>query len=170
MRRTLRLDAPSVKGIVDVRSRFSYLARMSKKDPIGVRLDADERVALEKAAADDDRPLSSLCRKIVAEWLREHGWLERGSETSILAEPKDDVVGVGPESALELSYRAQTFLKTLRIWNVRLDGGILKLKADEILPAAELLQAGLIVATDVKGSVQIEVKEEARHAERQDAP
>ena len=49
---------------------------MAKKEHIGVRLDADERAALGRAAAGDDRPVSALCRKILAEWLRKHGWLK----------------------------------------------------------------------------------------------
>jgi hypothetical protein len=49
---------------------------MPKTDPIGVRLDPEERAALERAAAADDRPLSALCRRIVAEWLRKNGWLK----------------------------------------------------------------------------------------------
>jgi hypothetical protein len=49
---------------------------MTKKEPIGVRFDPDERAALERAAAADDRPISALCRKIVAEWLRRNGWLK----------------------------------------------------------------------------------------------
>lgn len=49
--------------------------RMAKTDPLGVRLDPSERSALAKAAAADDRSQSALVRKIVAEWLRRHGWL-----------------------------------------------------------------------------------------------
>ena len=47
-----------------------------KTDPIGVRFSTDERAALEKAAAADDRSMSALARKIVVEWLRANGWLQ----------------------------------------------------------------------------------------------
>lgn len=48
---------------------------MVKTDPLPVRLEADERAALERAAASDDRSLSALARKVLAEWLRANGWL-----------------------------------------------------------------------------------------------
>jgi hypothetical protein len=57
-------------------SLTGYVQPMPKTDPIGVRLDPEERAALERAAAADDRPVSALCRKIVAEWLRKNGWLK----------------------------------------------------------------------------------------------
>lgn len=50
---------------------------MAKTDPIGVRLDPDERAALEKAAAADDRSMSALARKILSDWLRKNGWLKK---------------------------------------------------------------------------------------------
>ncbi len=50
-----------------------------KTDPIGVRFSTDERAALEKAARADDRSMSALARKIVVEWLRQHGWMEKGT-------------------------------------------------------------------------------------------
>jgi hypothetical protein len=49
---------------------------MAKSDPIGVRLEPEEKAALEKAAAADDRSLSALVRKILVEWLRKHGHLK----------------------------------------------------------------------------------------------
>lgn len=49
---------------------------MAKKEQaIGVRLELSERAALVQAAAADHRPMSAMIRKIVAEWLRQHGWL-----------------------------------------------------------------------------------------------
>ena len=50
--------------------------RMTKAEPIGIRLEPDERTALEEAAAADDRTMSALGRKIIAEWLRVNGWLK----------------------------------------------------------------------------------------------
>jgi hypothetical protein len=49
---------------------------MAKSDPIGVRLEPEEKAALEKAAATDDRSLSALVRKILVEWLRKNGHLK----------------------------------------------------------------------------------------------
>lgn len=48
---------------------------MPKTDPIGIRLEAAEKAALEQAAAADDRSMSAMVRKIIVEWLRKHGHL-----------------------------------------------------------------------------------------------
>ena len=44
--------------------------------PLSVRFDHDIRAALEKAAKADMRPVSHLVQKIVADWLKEKGFLE----------------------------------------------------------------------------------------------
>jgi hypothetical protein len=49
---------------------------MTKTDPIGVRLEPDEKAALERAAAADDRSVSAMARKIIAEWLRKNGHMK----------------------------------------------------------------------------------------------
>lgn len=49
---------------------------MAKNLPLGIRLEPDERAALEKAAASEDRSMSALGRKIIAEWLRKNGWMK----------------------------------------------------------------------------------------------
>ena len=70
-----------IKGmIVDVRILGSYdlpMARTptAKNDPLGIRLEPEEREALERAARHDDRPLSAMGRKAIVSWLREHGWM-----------------------------------------------------------------------------------------------
>jgi hypothetical protein len=51
---------------------------MAKTAPVGIRLDPDERAALERAAADDDRSVSSLARKIIYDWLRKNSCLKSG--------------------------------------------------------------------------------------------
>jgi uncharacterized protein (DUF1778 family) len=52
--------------------------RPSRKDAsIGIRLEEDERAALERAAAADDRPLSALARKMIVDALRRGGWLAK---------------------------------------------------------------------------------------------
>jgi uncharacterized protein (DUF1778 family) len=49
---------------------------MAKTGPIGVRLENEERKALERAAKADERPPSALVRKILSAWLRDNGWLK----------------------------------------------------------------------------------------------
>ena len=49
---------------------------MAKEPALGIRLEADEKDALERAALADDRALSAMGRKIIADWLRQHGWLK----------------------------------------------------------------------------------------------
>jgi hypothetical protein len=54
-------------------------AAKPKKEPMklfSVRLDEDERAALEMAAKADDRPAAVLLRRIAKEWLKEHGFLK----------------------------------------------------------------------------------------------
>jgi hypothetical protein len=43
---------------------------MAKEPPIGVRLEADVRAALEKLAKQEDRSISYLISKIVTDYLR----------------------------------------------------------------------------------------------------
>lgn len=73
----LGVNLPVVNNNVDSRSRLLYQAGMAKTPPLGVRLDPEVKAALERAAAADDRPLSALIAKIVAEWVRREGWLKR---------------------------------------------------------------------------------------------
>ncbi|KAB2752253.1 MULTISPECIES: ribbon-helix-helix protein, CopG family [Brucella] len=48
---------------------------MQKSLPISFRLPAETKAALEKAAQDDMRSVSSLMEKLVTDWLREKGYL-----------------------------------------------------------------------------------------------
>ena len=50
---------------------------MAKTPSLGVRLEANVKSALEKAAKDDLRSLSSLVEKILIEWLRDKGYLPK---------------------------------------------------------------------------------------------
>ena len=50
---------------------------MSRNIPTSMRLDAEVKLALEKAAADDDRSVSSIVERILKEWLREKGYLPK---------------------------------------------------------------------------------------------
>lgn len=54
---------------------------MAKTHPLGFRIDPKVKEALEKAAADDVRSVSSLCEKILVTWLREKGYLPVKSTT-----------------------------------------------------------------------------------------
>lgn len=49
---------------------------MSKSLPISFRLPPETKEALEKAARDDARSVSSFLEKLVAEHLRERGYLK----------------------------------------------------------------------------------------------
>ncbi len=48
---------------------------MARTNPLGVRVELEIKVALEKAAAADDRSVSSLVERILRGWLVEHGHL-----------------------------------------------------------------------------------------------
>lgn len=50
---------------------------MVKPPSLGVRVQPETKDALERAAADDDRTVSSLVERILKEWLREKGYLPR---------------------------------------------------------------------------------------------
>jgi hypothetical protein len=49
---------------------------VAKTNPLGVRLDPEVKEALERAAKDDRRSLSSLIDKILSDWLRERSYLK----------------------------------------------------------------------------------------------
>jgi hypothetical protein len=49
---------------------------VAKTNPLGVRLDPEVKAALERAAKEDRRSLSSLIDKILSDWLRERGYLD----------------------------------------------------------------------------------------------
>ena len=51
------------------------MTTLAKGLPISFRLADDAKAALEKAAADDARSVSSLLTKIVNDYLRENGYL-----------------------------------------------------------------------------------------------
>lgn len=50
---------------------------MPKTNPLGVRVQAETKAAIEKAAKDDMRSVSSLIEKILAEWLKSKGYLPK---------------------------------------------------------------------------------------------
>jgi hypothetical protein len=43
--------------------------------PLGFRVESEMKDALERAAADDERSLSSLVQKILRDWLKERQYL-----------------------------------------------------------------------------------------------
>ena len=55
---------------------------MAKKSAFGVRLEPEEREALDRAAADDDRALSAFVRRIVVEWLDANGYPPKRAATA----------------------------------------------------------------------------------------
>lgn len=50
---------------------------MTKERPIGIRFEPEERAALERAAAADDRTMAAMARKIITEWLKKAGHLKK---------------------------------------------------------------------------------------------
>jgi hypothetical protein len=45
--------------------------------PVGLRFTPTIKKALDKAAADDHRPVASMIEKVLIEWLESHGYLKR---------------------------------------------------------------------------------------------
>jgi hypothetical protein len=62
---------------------------MGKSPSLGVRVQPDTKVALEKAAKDDLRSVSSLIEKVLVEWLREKGYLPNGDQPGVRLRKKD---------------------------------------------------------------------------------
>lgn len=50
---------------------------MAKTNPIGFRVEPELKDALEKAAKEDRRSLSSLVEIILIDWLRDKGYLPK---------------------------------------------------------------------------------------------
>jgi len=48
---------------------------MARTNPLGVRVEPEIKDALERAAKDDDRSVSSLVERILKGWLVEKGYL-----------------------------------------------------------------------------------------------
>ena len=49
---------------------------VSKPIATSVRFEPPVKVALEKAAKDDARSITSLVTKVMTDWLKEHGYLK----------------------------------------------------------------------------------------------
>ena len=78
---------------------------MAKDLPLGIRLDASERAALERAAAADYRALSAMGRKMIVNQLKREGWLrEPASLTPPETKParKRNAVAEFVERAMQL--------------------------------------------------------------------
>jgi hypothetical protein len=57
---------------------LSNMRKAQSPPPIlAIRLLPDQRIALERAAQADDRPVSTLARKIITDWLREQQQAKR---------------------------------------------------------------------------------------------
>ena len=54
---------------------------MAKTAALAFRIGDDMKAALIRAAADDSRSVSSLVDKLIAEWLRDHGYLKPRNPT-----------------------------------------------------------------------------------------
>jgi hypothetical protein len=53
---------------------------MTRTASIGIRVEPQLKAAAEQAAADDHRTVASLIEKLLTEYLREHGYLKKGSK------------------------------------------------------------------------------------------
>ncbi|AWV23941.1 hypothetical protein HVPorG_04994 [Roseomonas mucosa] len=53
---------------------------MARTNPLGVRVTPEIKEALERAARDDDRSVSSMVERILSVWLRERGYLPQPAE------------------------------------------------------------------------------------------
>jgi hypothetical protein len=69
--------------------RQSAMVRAPRKPGLGVRLTAEVRTALERAAYDQHRSLSNVIEVALIEWLERNGYLERRESGA--------VAGVGTE-------------------------------------------------------------------------
>ena len=49
---------------------------MARTNPLGVRVEPEIKEALEKAAKDDDRSISSLVERILKSWLIDRGYMD----------------------------------------------------------------------------------------------
>jgi hypothetical protein len=54
------------------------MARELKSAPVNLRIRPSLKEAAEKAAADDQRSLTSLIEKLLTDYLREYGYLPKG--------------------------------------------------------------------------------------------
>jgi hypothetical protein len=48
---------------------------MARTNPLGVRVEPEVKAALERAAKDDDRSVSSLVERILKSWLADRNYL-----------------------------------------------------------------------------------------------
>ena len=56
---------------------------MPKDSAISVRVTAEVKAAAEKAATADSRSVASLVEKVLAEWLRDKGYLPSGARPGV---------------------------------------------------------------------------------------
>jgi hypothetical protein len=56
--------------------------------PVSFRIRADVKAAAEKAAVDDHRSLSSLIEKVLADYLKQQGYLASQSGESLAPKPR----------------------------------------------------------------------------------
>lgn len=50
---------------------------MARTNPLGVRVEPEIKEALERAAKDDDRSVSSLVERVLKAWLIDRGYLKK---------------------------------------------------------------------------------------------
>ena len=61
---------------VAIRRQMRYIVVMPKTSSIAIRMEPEIREALKRAAEADQRSLSSMVDKVLADWAKAHGWLK----------------------------------------------------------------------------------------------
>jgi len=67
---------PAYVKRLQLRKAIKAVPKKATKAPFNVRLDLDERAALEAAGAAEDRPAAYVARRAILEWLKEKGFLK----------------------------------------------------------------------------------------------
>ena len=78
---------------------------MAKDPALGIRLEPDEREALDRAAKADERALSAMGRKIIVEWLRTNGWMPERRQ--LARETKGKAVVAAPAPMVKAKGKAR---------------------------------------------------------------
>ena len=77
LRQALRI-VNTISTTLDTIPQPRYTHVMPKTKQIAVRMTPEIKAAIERAAADDLRSVSSMVEKIVSEWVRENGLVRKG--------------------------------------------------------------------------------------------
>ena len=79
---------------------------MAKDPALGIRLEPDERDALDRASKADERALSAMGRKIIVEWLRSNAWMPERRQ--VPREAKNNTAPLPPAAAPAVKAKGKT--------------------------------------------------------------